>query len=268
MSFLAYDWMQRALIAGALVGLAAPAIGIFIVQRRLALMGDGIGHVAFTGIAAGLLFNIAPVVMAIVFAVLGAVVIELLRERNQTSGDVALALVFYGGIAGAALLMSIGDASIVNLHAYMFGSVLTVQPWDLWLVSGVAVAVVLATTVMRQALFAVAYDDEVARVSGLPVRALNITSAVIAALTIGITSKLVGILLVSSMLVLPVAAVQQLTRSFTSTVYAALLAGVFVTTGGLVIAFYADIAPAASIVLLAIAIFMLAAVAARFSSRR
>lgn len=267
MSFLAYDWMQRALIAGALVGLAAPAIGIFIVQRRLALMGDGIGHVAFTGIAAGFLFNVAPVVMAIVFAVIGAVVIELLRERKQTSGDIALALVFYGGIAGAVLLMSISDASVVNLHAYMFGSVLTVRPDDLWLVAGVAGTVIVLTMLLRQALFAVAYDDEVARVSGLPVRALNISSAVLAAVTIGITSKVVGILLVSSMLVLPVAAVQQLTRSFRATVYAGLAMGLVTTTGGLVIAFYADVAPAASIVLLAIAAFIGAALIARVAPR-
>lgn len=267
MSLLSYDWMLRALVAGALVGLAAPAVGIFIVQRRLALMGDGIGHVAFTGIAAGLLFNIAPVIMAIVFAVLGAVIIELLRERNQTSGDIALALVFYGGIAGAVLLMSLSEASVVNLHSYMFGSVLTVQSGDLWLIGGVAVTVIALTSVLRQALFAVAYDDEVARVSGLPVRALNISSAVLAAVTIGITSKVVGILLVSSMLVLPVAAVQQVTRDFRSTVYASMIMGVLTTTGGLVIAFYADIAPAASIVLLAITAFIVTAALKRLFSR-
>ncbi|MGI8775531.1 MAG: metal ABC transporter permease [Actinomycetota bacterium] len=267
MSFLTYDWMVRALIAGAVVGLAAPAIGVFIVQRRLALMGDGIGHVAFTGIAAGLLMNVAPVLTALAFAVIGAVVIELLRERSRTSGDVALALVFYGGIAGGVLLISIGDIAGVNLYGYLFGSVLSVGTDDLSLVIGVAAAVLVVTTVLRSALFAVAYDDEVARVSGLPVRALNISSAVIAAVTIAITSKVVGILLVSSMLVLPVAAVQQLTRSFRSTVLASLAMGVVATTGGLVIAYYADVAPAASIVLLAIGAFIVAALVRRVALR-
>jgi zinc transport system permease protein len=234
---LSYDFMQRALIAGALIGLAAPSIGVFIVQRRLALLGDGIGHVAFTGIAAGLLLGFAPVIVAIVFATAGAVVIELLRERDKTSGDVALALIFYGGIAGAVLLLSLANISTVNVNAYLFGSVLTVDRGDL----------------------AVAYDEDVARVSGLPVRALNIATAAIAAVTIAVTAKVVGILLVSSMLVLPVATVQQLTRSFRSTVYASLALGVVVTVGGLVLSYYLDVAPAATIVLSAIAAFMVAA---------
>ncbi|MGH2779529.1 MAG: metal ABC transporter permease, partial [Actinomycetota bacterium] len=105
--FCQFGFMQRALVAAALVGLAAPAIGIFLVQRRLSLMGDGIGHVAFTGVAAGFLFNVLPLVTAIIAAVVGAVVIELLREKGRTQGDVALAVVFYGGIAGGALLMAL-----------------------------------------------------------------------------------------------------------------------------------------------------------------
>jgi zinc transport system permease protein len=263
MSFLEWDFMQRALVAGALVGLASPSIGIFIVQRRLALLGDGIGHVAFTGIAAGLLLGVAPIPVAILFASAGAVVIELLRERNRTSGDVALALIFYGGIAGAALLLSLGNASTANLDAYLFGSVVTVRTADLWLICVVAVAVVTIAVGLQKHLFAVAYDEEVARVSGLPVRTLNILTTVVAAVTIAVTSKVVGILLVASMLVLPVAAVQQLTRSFRSTVYSSMALGVTVTTGGLIIAYYADVKPAATIVFLAIAGFIVAALVKR-----
>ena len=259
MTFLSYDFMREALLAGMMIGLAAPSIGVFIVQRRLALIGDGIGHVAFTGIAAGLLLGVAPVFVAIVFAAAGAVTIELLRERDRNSGDVALALIFYGGIAGAVLLLSLANTSTVNVNSYLFGSVLTVDDVDLWLVCGVALAVLVVSTALRNALFAVAYDEEVARVSGLPVRALNIATAVIAAIAIAIASKVVGVLLVSSMLVLPVAAAQQLTRSFRSTVRASLLLGVLVTVGGLILSYYVDVAPAATIVLSAIAAFVVAA---------
>lgn len=258
MTLLGYEFMQRALLAGLMVGLAAPSIGIYIVQRRLSLLGDGIGHVAFTGVAAGFLLEVSPIITAIIFAVAGAVVIELLRERDKTSGDVALALIFYGGIAGGVLLISLAGASTAKLSSYLFGSVVTVSTSDLRLIVIVSAVVLVMSTVLRKHLFAVAYDEDVAKASGLPVRTLNILTAATAAIVIAITAKVVGILLVSSLLVLPVAAVQLLTRSFRSTVYAAMSLGASVSVGGLVIAYYLDVLPAATIVLSAIACYAVA----------
>lgn len=258
--------MVRALIAGALVGMAAPAVGIFIVQRRLSLMGDGIGHVAFAGVAAGLVMDLSPILFALGFAMVGAITIEILRSRQKTESDIALALVFYGGIAGGVLLLGLGDVSTINLNSYLFGSVLTVSPGDLWLVATVTVFVVLVSSVLRKHLFAVAYDEEVARVSGLPVVRLNILVSLLAALAIAATAKVVGILLVASMLVLPIAAAQQLTRSFRATAYAGIGLGVGAAVGGLVLAFYADLFPAATIVLLSIAAFVVASVMSRARS--
>jgi zinc transport system permease protein len=263
MDILEFDFMQRALLAGALVGMAAPAVGIFLVQRRLSLMGDGIGHVAFAGVAAGLLLGVSPIVSALAFAVAGAIAIELLRSSQRTQSDIALALVFYGGIAGGVLLLGLGDVSTINLNSYLFGSVLTVSTTDLWVVSAVAAGVVLISFVLRKHLFAIAYDEEVARVSGLPVTLLNILVALLAALAIAATAKVVGILLVASMLVLPVAAAQQLTRSFRATTYASIGLGVAAAIGGLVIAFYADLFPAATIVLLSILAFTAASLISR-----
>lgn len=263
LSIFEFDFMVRALIAGALVGMAAPAVGIFIVQRRLSLMGDGIGHVAFAGVAAGLLMDVSPILFALGFAMVGAVTIELLRSRQRTESDIALALVFYGGIAGGILLLGLGDVSTINLNSYLFGSVLTVSPADLWVVTGVTIFVVLVSFVLRKHLFAIAYDEEVARVSGLPVVPLNILVALLAALAIAATAKVVGILLVASMLVLPVAAAQQLTSSFRTTTYAAIALGIGASVGGLVLAFYADLFPAATIVLLTIAAFIVASVISR-----
>ncbi|CAN5239884.1 metal ABC transporter permease [soil metagenome] len=256
LEILEFDFMIRALIAGALVGMAAPAVGIYIVQRRLSLMGDGIGHVAFAGVAAGLLLGISPILLALAFAMAGAITIEVLRSRQRTESDIALALVFYGGIAGGVLLLGLGDVSTINLNSYLFGSVLTVSVPDLWVVSAVAAFVVLVCFVLRKHLFAIAYDEEVARVSGLPVRGLNILVAVLAALAIGATAKVVGILLVASMLILPVAAVQQLTHSFRATTYASIGLGIVASIGGLVVAFYADLFPSATIVLLSILAFV------------
>jgi zinc transport system permease protein len=263
MDLLEFDFMRRALLAGALVGMAAPAVGVFIVQRRLSLMGDGIGHVAFAGVAAGLLLDVSPILSALAFAVAGAIAIELLRSNQRTQSDIALALVFYGGIAGGVLLLGLGDVSTINLNSYLFGSVLTVSSTDLLLVSVVAACVVLVSFTLRKHLFAIAYDEEAARVSGLPVTPLNILMALLAALAIAATAKVVGILLVASMLVLPVATAQQLARSFRATTYTSIGLGVAAALGGLVIAFYADLFPAATIVLLSILAFVAASLISR-----
>lgn len=258
MSLFGFEFMQRALLAGLMVGLAAPSIGIYIVQRRLSLLGDGIGHVAFTGVAAGFLLEVSPIITAIIFAIAGAVAIELLRERDKTSGDVALALIFYGGIAGGVLLISLSGESTAKLGSYLFGSVVTVSTSDLRLIVIVSAVVLLMSSILRKHLFAVAYDEDVAKASGLPVRTLNILTAATVAIVIAITAKVVGILLVSSLLVLPVAAVQLLTKTFRSTVYTSMLLGASVSVGGLVIAYYLDVLPAATIVLSAIACYAFA----------
>ena len=255
MSFLEHDFMQRALVAAALVGLAAPAIGIYLVQRRLSLMGDGIGHVAFTGVAAGLLTGVAPVLTAVIATCLGAVSIELLRERGRTAGDVALAIIFYGGIAGGVLLTSLAREPTSTLTGYLFGSVVLVNAWDLVVIGVVTVAVLGLCLGFRKQLFAVCYDEEVAHVAGLPVRALNLLIALAAAVTVAVTMRVVGILLVAAMLVLPVAAAQQVARSFRATLVGSLVIGVSVSVAGLILSYYADVYPAATIVLSAIAVF-------------
>src|SRR5688500_8524868 len=136
------DFMRLALVAAAFTGLAAPAIGTYLVQRRLALLGDGLGHVALTGVALGLLTGIAPLLTAVLVAAAGAVLIELLRTYGRTSGDVALAMLFYGGIAGGVLLTNLAGESAASLNCFLFGSFTTVSTGDLWLVGGLGVLVI------------------------------------------------------------------------------------------------------------------------------
>jgi zinc transport system permease protein len=268
MDLLSFDFMRRALLAGALVGLAAPSIGIYLVQRRLALMGDGIGHVTFMGVAVGLALGLWPVPTAIVFAIAGATTIELLRRRGKTASDVALALVFYAGIAGGVLFLGMGNVSNIAVNSFLFGSVLTVGGGDLVIVSIVAVVALGVSIVLRKHLFAISYDEEMARVAGLPVSTLNLVIACLAAITVAVTSKVVGILLVSAMLVLPVAAAQQVSHSFKSTFRLSLVLGVISTTAGLAVAFYTDQFPAATIVLVSIGLFIVAAAIRRVSMVR
>lgn len=258
MSFLTYDFMQRALIAAVLTGLAAPAVGTYLVQRRLALMGDGIGHVALTGVAVGLLTGWAPVWTAVVVAVAGAVLIEYVRSRGKASADVALAMLFYGGIAGGVLLTGLAGSTAADLNTYLFGSITTVSSTDLWVVAGLAVVVLLLAIGLAPQLFTVCQDEEFARVTGLPVRVYNVLIAVMAAVTVAVAMRTVGLLLVSALMVVPVATAQQVSRGFRATFALALGLGLVPSILGVVFSYYVDVAPGASIVVIALAGFVLA----------
>ncbi|MDX3224376.1 metal ABC transporter permease [Streptomyces sp. ME19-01-6] len=273
LEILDYAFMQRALIAAVLVGITAPAVGIYLVQRRQAIMGDGIGHVALTGVALGFLTGTNPVWTAVAVSALGAILMELIRWYGKTRGDLALAMLFYGGMAGGVLLINLSPTgSNANLTTYLFGSITTVSREDVTAISCLAAFVVLVTLGLRRQLFAVCQDEEFARVTGLPVRTLNLLLAITAAVTVTVAMRVVGLLLVSALMVVPVAAAQQATRGFAMTLALAVAIGVVVTLSGTVFSFYEDVPPGASIVVLAIAVFAaitaLAAPLARSRARR
>ncbi|MER5998678.1 metal ABC transporter permease [Nonomuraea sp. NPDC051941] len=269
MDLLQEQLFQLALVAALLVGLCAPAVGTFIVQRRLALLGDGIGHVALTGVALGFLTGTTPVLTAVIVSVVGAVAIELVRARGRTSGDVALALLFYGGIAGGVMLMGIAPGgSNAKLNSYLFGAIASVTVQDIWVIAALAVAVIGVVVVFGRELFVLCQDEEMARASGLPVRFLSLLIAVTAALTVVIAMRVVGLLLVSALMVIPVATSQQLTRGFRTTMGLAMLFGVLASVGGLLASTYsAKVPPGAAIVLLALAGFVLALGVGKFVRR-
>ncbi|KPI20723.1 ABC-type transporter, integral membrane subunit [Actinobacteria bacterium OV450] len=257
MDLLTYAFMQRALLAAVLVGITAPAIGTYLVQRRQAVMGDGIGHVAMTGVALGFLLNTSPVWIATLVAVIGAVGMELIRSRGKTSGDIALAMLFYGGLAGGVMIINLAPGgSTASLTSYLFGSITTVSAEDVTAVVILAAFVVAVTLGLRRQLFAVCQDEEFARVTGLPVRFLNLLIAVTAAVTVTVAMRIVGLLLVSAMMVIPVAAAQRVTRGFTATLSVAMVIGVLVSLSGTVATFYIDAPSGGTIVLLAIGVFM------------
>ncbi|MBL1289477.1 metal ABC transporter permease [Streptomyces sp. NE06-03E] len=270
LEFLNPPFMQRALLAAVLVGITAPAIGIYLVQRRQALMGDGIGHVAMTGVGLGFLLSTNPVWMATLVAVAGSVVMELIRWYGRTRGDIALAMLFYGGMAGGVMLINLSDTgSNANLTSFLFGSLSTVSEEDVTAILVLAAFVVLVTVGLRRQLFAVSQDEEFARVTGLPVRALNLLVAVTAAVTVTVAMRVVGLLLVSALMVVPVAAAQQISKSFKVTFVLAVVIGTAVTLAGTVTSYYQDVPPGATIVLLAIAAFIvLTALATPLARRR
>jgi zinc transport system permease protein len=259
---LSYDFMRHALLAALLVGLAAPVVGIFLVQRRLALIGDGMGHIALAGVALGVLTGQAPVWTALLAAVAGAVAIELVRARGHTSGAVALAVLFYGGIAGGVVLISLSPSGTpANLNAYLFGAITTTSTADLVTFAVLAGAVLVTAVVLAPRLFAVSNDPEYARAVGLPVVTLNLTLAVLTAVTIVVSMRIVGLLLISALMILPNAIAQLVCHSFRTSLLLAVATGVVVSVAGVSTSFYASTPSGGTIVLFAVGLFLVVAVA-------
>jgi zinc transport system permease protein len=261
------EFMRLAFAIGAIVGVLAPAVGFFLVQRQQSLIGDGIGHVAFAGVAIGYLVGISPVLTALVASVIGAVAIEWLRARRHAAGDQALALVFYTGIALGVVLISLAGALNVNLLAFLFGSILTVTPTDLALVAVLGIAGLATIALLYRALAGVILDEEGARVAGVPIAALNVVVAVLAALTVALSMRVVGILLIAALMVLPVIAASRIAWSMRSTILLAMGIGLASVLSGLSVAYYADLPPGGTIVLLAAGAFVLASAASAVRTR-
>lgn len=257
MELIALAFMQRALIAAILTGLVAPAIGTYVVQRRLSLLGDGLGHVAIAGVGLALLTHTSPLPVAVIVCIVGAVGIELLRERGKATGDVALAVLFYGGLASGVLMAGAAGQGAGTLSNYLFGSLTSVTTSDLIIVAVLGAIVLLATIGLAPQLFAVCSDEDFARVLGLRVRMYNLLIVVLAAITVTTAMRTVGLLLVSALMVIPVATSQNLFKGFRAGLFGAMGIGVLVALSGVVGSFYANVPPGAFIVVLAIAAFAL-----------
>lgn len=250
------EFMQYALAAGLVIGVCAPLIGVFLVQQRVSLLGDGVGHLAFAGVAAGLLLEVWPMWTALVAAVLGALAVEWMRTRGRTTSDLALALCFYGGIAlGVVLASRAGDGSVAILP-YLFGSILTITASDVWTVVLLGIGIVTTVVVFGRVLFTMVVDEESARVSGLPVGVGNAVIAIATAVTVVAAMRVVGVLLIAALMVLPVASGRVLARSFRSTVLWAAGIGAIAVVLGLTAARAWGLAPGGSIVLVAVAAYV------------
>lgn len=266
MDFLDYPFMQRALVAAVLTGLIAPTIGIYIVQKRLSLLGDGLGHVAIAGVGLALLTGTTPLPVAIAVAILGAALIEYLRQHQRASGDVGLAILFYGGLA-AGVFMS-GLAGGGGLNQYLFGSVTTISTADLLAIVALAVVALVVSLGLADRLFAVSTDEEYARTLGLRTKAYNYLIVVLAAVAISLSMRTVGLLLVSALMVVPVAAGRNLVTGFWWTLVLSMGIGVTSAAGGIIGSFYWDAPSGALIILIAIGVFAVSVPTGMLLTRR
>jgi len=252
-----YEFMNRAIVASALVGATAPAFGVFLVLRRLALIADTLSHVAFAGVAIALITKTFTPIVALIATTTAAVSIEELRMRRLLPGDAVLALFLYGALALAVVLISAADGFNSTIFSYLFGSLLAVSNTDLWWMVTLALVIALFMFMFRFELAQISFDSDLAKTNGVRVHMLTLGLAVLTAATITVSMRVVGILLVGALIVIPVLVSIRVVKGLTRTVLVSSAIGVFVAVFGMVISFYADLAPGGSIVLTSIALLII-----------
>ncbi|MFY9588594.1 MAG: metal ABC transporter permease [Actinomycetota bacterium] len=254
MTFLRVFW--PAILAAVVVGAAAPAIGSFVVQKRLSLIGDGVGHIAFAGVAIGLWIGLSPLAAAIVASIAGALGIDRLRRRTAEEGDLILALFFYASIAVAVVVASRTGSFNVRLFGFLFGQVLTVTNGELITIGALGAAVVIVIVGLYRGLLAIAIDEEAAIVAGVRVTALNAVVMILAATAVAVGMQVVGILLVAALMVLPVGVARNIVTGFRRVLITSSVIGAGAAFTGLVVSNAADTAASGTIVLILAASFV------------
>ncbi len=250
-----YSFIVRGLEAGILIGLIAPLIGIFLVLRRYSLIADTLAHVSLAGVAIRLLLRINPLWTALGASALSSIAIERLRTSKKIYGETALSIFLSGSLALAIVLIGLAHGFSVDLFSYLFGSIVTVQQTDIYIIFGLSVLIALSIFLFYKELVYIAFDEEAASVSGLPVKLFNTLFVLLAAIVISISIPIIGILLISALLVIPTITALQLKQSFKMTLFWAELISVFSVVSGIFISYYLDISSGGTIVLIMLLIF-------------
>jgi len=263
-----YDFMARALLAGVIVGLIAPVIGMFLVVKRYSLLADTLSHVSLVGVALGVLAGFNPVAGAMGTATIAAVGMERLRTAGRLFSESILALFLSGSFAVAVVLLSWSHGLNVDLFAYLFGSITTVSPADLRVIALFGLLVLSLTLWLFKQLFLVCYDEELAQASGLPAARLNLALMLLAATAVAISMRVIGVLLVGALIVIPVTSAMQFGRSFAATARLAVLLSLTAVVAGLVASFYLDLPSGGAIVLVCLLLFAVSLAANRRMAAR
>ena len=251
-----FSFMQNALIAGIMIAFICSIIGTFIVLKRLSMIGDTLSHIALGGLALGFFLNVYPVMSALIVSVLSAFAINRLK-KTRIYGDLALAILFSAGLALAVVLLSRTRGSNIDLFSYLFGSILTVNETDLILILVLGVLTIGAILIFYKELFYITFDEVSAKASGIPVEKLNNLLVVLTAITLVVSLKIVGVLLVSSLLVVPVAASLQISRSFRETMLFSIVFAIFSVITGLIGSYYFNLAAGGAIVMVSVIVFLI-----------
>lgn len=252
----AYGFMQRALITGIAIAIICSLMGLFLVLRRYSLFGDALAHMAFGGISIGLFLNVYPLWTAFAVSILSALGITKLRKSTKISGDAAVAVLLSSGFAIGVLLVSASKGFTVNLFSFLFGSILLTSMEDTLLIVGISSGVVAIVVTLRKQLLHITFDEEQAKVSGVPIDRLNYIFMILASVTVITSMRLVGILLISALIVLPNITSMMMGRGFKKTVIISMSISVAAVVSGTILSYYLNLAPSGTIVMISVAMFL------------
>ncbi|WP_026558728.1 metal ABC transporter permease [Bacillus sp. J37] len=264
-SLFQYEFLQNAFISGMLIGLIAPLLGVFVVVRRMSLIADALSHVTLAGIAASLLLEkkvtafvgINPLYLGMVFSVGGSLFIEKLRTVYKHYQELAIPIILSAGVGISVIFISLADGFNTDLFSYLFGSISAVSRTDMYVISAITVAVILVIFFLYKELFLLSFDEEHAVASGISAKVIHFIFIFMLALVIAGSMRIVGILLVSSLMTLPVAASIRIAKGFKQTIFFSVLFGEISVIIGLFLAYYLDLAPGGTIVILSVLILIM-----------
>jgi zinc transport system permease protein len=259
-----YEFLQNSFLTGIMIGIIAPLLGVFIVVRRLSLIADALSHVTLAGIAASLLIEkkfavmsgLNPLYLGMVFSVGGSLFIEKLRGIYKHYQELAIPIILSSGIGLGVIFISLANGFNTDLFSYLFGSVSAVSRTDLSVIFIISILVILAIIILYKELFLLSFDEEHAKASGIPAKSIHFIFIVMVALVIAASMRIVGILLVSSLMTLPVAASIRIAKGFKQTIIISIIFGELSVLGGLFTAYYLDLAPGGTIVMIAVLILV------------
>jgi zinc transport system permease protein len=269
LEILEFGFMQRALIAGAAVAITASVIGLFLVLRRNSLFGDALSHVAFGGIAVGLFVNVYPLWTGLALSVLGGLGITKLRQSAKIPADATVAILLAAGLALGIVLISLksGGQLTLDIFSFLFGSILLVSVNDTLAILAMAGIILALIILLYRKLMYIAFDEEQAKVSGLQISKLNYLFVVLASVAVIVSMRLVGILLVSSLIVIPNVTALLFGKGFKKTALISVGVSVFSVITGIAVSYASNLPPAGTIVLVSIAVFLVT-LAAKYSAKK
>ena len=256
MDILTYGFMQRAIMAGLVVACVCSLIGVFLVLKRLSLIGEGLAHTSLGGVALGLFLGWYPLAVAVPFTIAGALGIHVLSHRFRLYGDAAIAILFAAGLSLGVILLSVSHGFNADLFSYLFGSILAISPTDLYAMGALGAVVLATLALLYRRLLYVTFDEDAAAASGIPVGALNLVLVMLTGATVVVAVQLVGVLMVSSLLVVPAATSLQVARSFRQMLIFAISVAIVAVMVGLAAAHYLDLAPGGAIVMASVTLFI------------
>ena len=256
-----YAFMQRAFVVAAIIAVIAPCIGVSIVLKRLSAIGDATSHSALAGIAFGLLLGINPILGAVMFSIFAVIGIEVFRKSFGKYSEIATVVVMSAGIGLTAVLSGFITNGSTNINSFLFGSIVAITDFELYLTIGLGIAVIITSILLYKELFFVTFDEEAAKLAGVPVGGINLVLMLLTAVTVSVASRIVGALMISSLLVIPVA------KSYKQTIWWSIAFAEFFTVAGLFISYYLDLRPGGTIVLLGV-VFLIVIMACTSKRRR